>query len=51
MQLFYNATIDTNTKAFTFDKNESRHIIKVLRKSEGDQLSIIDHLLIFLKLL
>ena len=40
MQLFYNATIDTNTKAFTFDKNESRHIIKVLRKSEGDQLSI-----------
>lgn len=40
MQLFYNATIDTNTKAFTFDKSESRHIIKVLRKSEGDQLSI-----------
>ena len=40
MQLFYNASIDTNTKAFTFDKSESKHIIKVLRKSEGDQLSI-----------
>lgn len=40
MQLFYNASIDNNTKAFTFDKSESKHIIKVLRKSEGDQLSI-----------
>ena len=40
MQLFYNASIDKNTKAFTFDKSESKHIIKVLRKSEGDQLSI-----------
>ena len=40
MQLFYNASIDTFTKEFTFDKSESKHIIKVLRKSEGDQLSI-----------
>ncbi len=40
MQLFFNASIDANTKEFTFDKSESKHIIKVLRKSEGDQLSI-----------
>lgn len=40
MQLFYNPQISTNTKNFTFDKNESKHIIRVLRKKEGDQLFI-----------
>jgi len=40
MQLFYNNQITKNDKHFTFDKNESRHIVKVLRKKIGDQLFI-----------
>lgn len=40
MQLFYNPTITTETKQLVFDKTESRHIIKVLRKKEGDILHI-----------
>jgi 16S rRNA (uracil1498-N3)-methyltransferase len=40
MQLFYNPDIDTETKTFSFDKEESRHIIKVLRKNTGDILAI-----------
>jgi len=40
MQLFYNPTIDKDTKQITFDKIESRHIVKVLRKKEGDQIYI-----------
>ena len=40
MQLFYNPDINLNTTAFSFDKNESRHIIKVLRKKEKDHLFI-----------
>ena len=40
MQLFYNPDINLSTNIFSFDKNESRHIIKVLRKKEGDQLYI-----------
>lgn len=40
MQLFYSKNIDSNTRSFIFDKTESRHIIKVLRKQEGDQLHI-----------
>ena len=40
MQLFYNSQITTKDKQFTFDKIESRHIIKVLRKKEGDSLYI-----------
>ena len=40
MQLFYNSHIDPNEKQFTFDKIESRHIVKVLRKKEGDLLHI-----------
>ncbi len=38
MQLFYNSEITKNTSPFTFDKIESRHIIKVLRKKEGDMI-------------
>ena len=44
MQLFYNPNINSKTKDFTFDKDESRHIIKVLRKKEGDILSITNGL-------
>jgi 16S rRNA (uracil1498-N3)-methyltransferase len=40
MQLFYNSDISTNDKQFTFDKTESRHIVKVLRKKDGDILHI-----------
>lgn len=40
MQLFYNPDIKPGDKAFTFDKEESRHIVKVLRKSEGDKIFI-----------
>lgn len=40
MQLFYNPDILENTIQFTFNKEESRHIVKVLRKSIGDTLHI-----------
>lgn len=40
MQLFYNADITSATSQFAFDKIESRHIVKVLRKKEGDTLHI-----------
>jgi len=40
MQLFYNTEITQSDKQFTFNKTESRHIVKVLRKKIGDQLFI-----------
>lgn len=40
MQLFYNSTIDNSISQFSFSSEESKHIIKVLRKKEGDLLSI-----------
>lgn len=40
MQLFYNPEITEDTTQFSFDKEESRHIVKVLRKSVGDELYI-----------
>ncbi|MFT4684032.1 MAG: 16S rRNA (uracil1498-N3)-methyltransferase [Flavobacteriales bacterium] len=40
MQLFYNPSIPIDATQFTFDKIESRHIVKVLRKKEGDTLYI-----------
>lgn len=40
MQLFYNPTIAENTTTFNFDKDESKHITKVLRKKVGDILHI-----------
>lgn len=40
MQLFYNSNINKNTKTILFDKIESRHMVKVLRKKEGDILHI-----------
>jgi 16S rRNA (uracil1498-N3)-methyltransferase len=40
MQLFYNPNITENDSTFSFDKDESRHIVKVLRKKVGDQLHI-----------
>jgi len=40
MQLFYAPDIDNQTIEFTFDKEESKHIVKVLRKLEGSILHI-----------
>ena len=40
MQLFYNPNIAENDSTFNFDKDESRHIVKVLRKKVGDLLHI-----------
>ncbi|NRD20249.1 16S rRNA (uracil(1498)-N(3))-methyltransferase [Winogradskyella eckloniae] len=40
MQLFYNPNITENDTSFKFDKEESRHIAKVLRKKTGDALHI-----------
>ncbi|GAA4302142.1 16S rRNA (uracil(1498)-N(3))-methyltransferase [Aestuariibaculum suncheonense] len=44
MQLFYNPDITENTTQFSFDKEESKHIVKVLRKSIGDTLHITNGL-------
>lgn len=40
MQLFYNPVIAPDTNQFSFPKDESRHIVKVLRKKTGDLLNI-----------
>ena len=44
MQLFYNPNIDENTQTFSFDKEESKHIIKVLRKKDTDVLYVTNGL-------
>lgn len=40
MQLFFTPEINENSKTFSFNKDESRHIVKVLRKTKGDLLNI-----------
>ncbi|MFD1315589.1 16S rRNA (uracil(1498)-N(3))-methyltransferase [Namhaeicola litoreus] len=40
MQLFFQPTINKNSSVHVFDKEESRHLIKVLRKKIGDQIFI-----------
>ena len=44
MQLFYNSSINENTESFFFDKEESKHIIKVLRKKDNDILFVTNGL-------
>ena len=44
MQLFYSSTINESTTSFVFDKEESKHIIKVLRKKDGDILYVTNGL-------
>lgn len=44
MQLFYNPTINETTENFSFDKEESKHIIKVMRKKGGDILYVTNGL-------
>jgi len=38
MNLFYAPDLDSQSRTYVFDKDESRHISKVLRKRVGDQL-------------
>ncbi|NAS12338.1 16S rRNA (uracil(1498)-N(3))-methyltransferase [Poritiphilus flavus] len=40
MQLFYNPRLDQSVSQFSFGPEESKHIVKVLRKTVGDELSI-----------
>lgn len=40
MQLFYNPDITESTSQFSFPKEESKHIVKVLRKNVGDVVHI-----------
>ena len=40
MQLFFNPELEPHFSEFKFDKTESRHIVRVLRKQEGDVLHI-----------
>ncbi len=40
MQLFYNPSLDNSFKQFSFSSDESKHIVKVLRKKEADVLNI-----------
>ncbi|GEQ86311.1 ribosomal RNA small subunit methyltransferase E [Patiriisocius marinistellae] len=42
MQLFYNSTLTPSSSQIIFEKDESRHIIKVLRKQVGDILDLTD---------
>jgi 16S rRNA (uracil1498-N3)-methyltransferase len=44
MQLFYNPNINEATETFSFDKEESKHIIKVLRKKDTDILFVTNGL-------
>jgi 16S rRNA (uracil1498-N3)-methyltransferase len=44
MQLFYNPDINLSTESFFFDKEESKHIIKVLRKKDTDILHVTNGL-------
>ena len=44
MQLFYNSNIKSDDKSFFFDKEESKHIVKVLRKKESDKIFLTNGL-------
>jgi 16S rRNA (uracil1498-N3)-methyltransferase len=44
MQLFYNPNINETTESFSFDKEESKHIVKVLRKKDTDILYVTNGL-------
>ncbi len=40
MQLFYTPSLTPESQSFVFDKKESAHIVKVLRKSAGETLQV-----------
>jgi len=47
MQLFYNKELSNTSQEVYFDKDESRHIVKVLRHKEGDILHTTNGLGLF----
>jgi 16S rRNA (uracil1498-N3)-methyltransferase len=49
MQLFYNSQLTESSIDFTFDKEESKHIVKVLRKKDSDILFVTNGLGIIFK--
>lgn len=49
MQLFYNPDISAQTETFFFDREESKHIIKVMRKKDGDILFVTNGLGVLFK--
>jgi len=42
MQLFYTPNINADDEGFTLDKEESKHIVRVLRLKEGKEIFITD---------
>ncbi|WP_026038834.1 16S rRNA (uracil(1498)-N(3))-methyltransferase [Myroides injenensis] len=42
MQLFYSPNISKDQQTFAFDKDESKHIVRVLRRKIGDTLHVTD---------
>jgi len=40
MQLFYSSDINSESNFYSFDKEESKHIVRVLRKKENDKIHI-----------
>ncbi|NNK10098.1 MAG: 16S rRNA (uracil(1498)-N(3))-methyltransferase, partial [Flavobacteriaceae bacterium] len=40
MQLFYNSEITESSKTFTLSPDESKHLLKVLRKKKGDHFHV-----------
>ena len=49
MQLFYFKDINEHFTSFSFDKEESKHIVKVLRKNTGDILFVTNGLGVLFK--
>jgi 16S rRNA (uracil1498-N3)-methyltransferase len=49
MQLFYFKDINEYSTSFSFDKEESKHIVKVLRKNTGDILFVTNGLGVLFK--
>ena len=42
MHLFYDPTIDTNSKTHTLSEEESKHACKVMRLKEGDEIILLN---------
>ncbi|MBL4863036.1 MAG: 16S rRNA (uracil(1498)-N(3))-methyltransferase [Crocinitomicaceae bacterium] len=42
MRLFYDPTIHPNSKSHILSEDESKHIIRVLRMKQGDQIGVLD---------
>lgn len=40
MQLFYNGLLNVDSYSYTLSKDESKHVIRVLRKTEGDTIYV-----------